>query len=189
MMEMSATRKQLDASAVDGMLRDVSDFHIKFGFEPFKSLNHMPDTLVKFRELFIVEEATEIFWADAEANWPGLLDGFIDLAYVAIGNFYLSGSGVSWQYDLPRPMLMSEFSDLSDGVQKPSWAPSYTLGLANSCRQQAIIRGWNFDAGWNRVHAANISKVRAVDKSGKRKSTWDVVKPEGWVAPDLSDLV
>jgi len=54
----------------------------------------------------------------------------------------------------------------------------------------AYMQGFDFQAAWDRVHAANMAKVRAesADQS-KRSSAFDVVKPEGWVAPDLTDLV
>jgi predicted HAD superfamily Cof-like phosphohydrolase len=47
-----------------------------------------------------------------------------------------------------------------------------------------------FNEAWKRVHEANLRKVRVerTDQS-KRGSIFDVVKPEGWVAPDLLDLV
>lgn len=42
---------------------------------------------------------------------------------------------------------------------------------------------------WRRVHACNMAKVRAAKASdSKRGHECDVVKPQGWVAPDLSDL-
>lgn len=54
----------------------------------------------------------------------------------------------------------------------------------------AYIQGFPFAKAWQRVHKANMAKVRATDASqSKRGSTSDVVKPEGWTAPDLSDLV
>ena len=55
----------------------------------------------------------------------------------------------------------------------------------------AHMMGLNFDEGWKRVHEANMKKVRASSdgSNSKRGSSLDVVKPEGWVAPDLSDLV
>lgn len=54
----------------------------------------------------------------------------------------------------------------------------------------ACMHGFDFNEAWRRVHDANMQKVRAstADQS-KRGSTLDVVKPLGWVAPDLSDLV
>lgn len=53
------------------------------------------------------------------------------------------------------------------------------------------LRGWDFNEGWRRVHKANMLKQRAKEdgSDSKRNSGKDVVKPEGWVHPDLSDLV
>lgn len=54
----------------------------------------------------------------------------------------------------------------------------------------AYLQGFDFNEAWRRVHAANMLKIRAEKKEdSKRGSTYDVVKPEGWQAPDLSDLV
>jgi len=54
----------------------------------------------------------------------------------------------------------------------------------------SFLCGLDFVEAWERVHRANMSKVRA-EKTGdsKRGSTFDVVKPSGWTAPDLTDLV
>ena len=54
----------------------------------------------------------------------------------------------------------------------------------------AYLHGFDFEEGWKRVQAANMKKVRATQADqSKRGSTSDVVKPEGWEAPDLRDLV
>lgn len=54
----------------------------------------------------------------------------------------------------------------------------------------AYFHGFDFAEAWRRVHAANMTKVRAKDEGeSKRNSSYDVVKPISWVAPDLSDLV
>lgn len=54
----------------------------------------------------------------------------------------------------------------------------------------AYLQGFDFNAGWKRVHEANMKKVRAATAvDSKRGSTYDVVKPDGWQAPDLKDLV
>lgn len=54
----------------------------------------------------------------------------------------------------------------------------------------AHLHGFDFDAAWRRVHAANMAKVKAKSaKDSKRKSTHDVVKPPGWKAPRHRDLV
>lgn len=54
----------------------------------------------------------------------------------------------------------------------------------------AYLQGFDFNEAFKRVHEANMKKVRAVDvKDSKRRSVYDVIKPEGWTPPDLSDLV
>jgi predicted HAD superfamily Cof-like phosphohydrolase len=54
----------------------------------------------------------------------------------------------------------------------------------------AYRHGFDFEAAWKRVHAANMLKVRAnTARDSKRGSSLDVVKPKGWKAPDLSDIV
>lgn len=47
-----------------------------------------------------------------------------------------------------------------------------------------------FNKGWERVHIANMMKIRATCATqSKRGSSIDVVKPEGWQSPVLSDLL
>lgn len=55
----------------------------------------------------------------------------------------------------------------------------------------AHLHGFDFREAWRRVHAANMAKVRASSDGGdsKRGSSFDVVKPPGWVAPSHADLV
>jgi len=56
----------------------------------------------------------------------------------------------------------------------------------------AWMMGLPFGEGWSRVHRANMKKVRCTDEfdeRSKRMHKLDVVKPEGWVAPDLRDLI
>jgi predicted HAD superfamily Cof-like phosphohydrolase len=48
-----------------------------------------------------------------------------------------------------------------------------------------LVYGVDFDKAFNEVHRANMSKVRAKHASqSKRGSSYDVVKPPGWVGPD-----
>lgn len=55
----------------------------------------------------------------------------------------------------------------------------------------AHLHGFPFDEGWFRVQEANMAKVRAQPdgSDSKRGSSLDVVKPDGWKAPNLVDLV
>ena len=69
------------------------------------------------------------------------------------------------------PTLADEFDALIDMVY-------VILGTAH-------MQGLDFQAGWDRVHEANMKKVRG---SSARSLSYDVVKPSGWTAPDLTDL-
>lgn len=54
----------------------------------------------------------------------------------------------------------------------------------------AHLQGFDFNAAWRRVHAANMSKERATSATASvRGGVFDVVKPPGWTAPDHTDLV
>ena len=56
----------------------------------------------------------------------------------------------------------------------------------------AALMGLPFAEGWHRVQAANMAKERArseADPRSKRGHGWDIVKPEGWQSPVLTDLV
>jgi predicted HAD superfamily Cof-like phosphohydrolase len=47
-----------------------------------------------------------------------------------------------------------------------------------------------FEQGFLRVHKANMTKIRALrSEDSKRRSAYDIVKPAGFVAPTLSDLI
>lgn len=47
-----------------------------------------------------------------------------------------------------------------------------------------------FNEGFRRVHEANMKKVRATRaEDSKRGSTFDIIKPAGWQAPALDDLI
>lgn len=53
----------------------------------------------------------------------------------------------------------------------------------------AYYHGFDFNEAWSRVHKANMAKVRvARPEDSKRSSGYDVVKPPGWTAPNLTDL-
>jgi predicted HAD superfamily Cof-like phosphohydrolase len=51
------------------------------------------------------------------------------------------------------------------------------------------LRGWNLNEAWKRVHKANMTKqLASKENPGKYGATTDIVKPKGWVAPNLEDL-
>lgn len=107
----------------------------------------------------------------------------------------------------PRPTLLEEKTlelisgrmgnevhlfELSHGLETLNSIPLSLAALWNAAWQAyygAALMGVNAEcwaACWGHVHQKNMEKVRA-DESGSnsvRKSSWDVVKPEGWTPPD-----
>lgn len=55
----------------------------------------------------------------------------------------------------------------------------------------AHIQGFPWQAGWLLVQQANMAKQRSESEStgSERGSSWDVVKPIGWQAPDIEGLL
>lgn len=54
----------------------------------------------------------------------------------------------------------------------------------------AYLMGLPWQALWNQVQAANMRKVRAEHAhESKRGSAYDVIKPEGWVGPDIEGVL
>lgn len=54
----------------------------------------------------------------------------------------------------------------------------------------AYLHGFDFNTAFQRVHEANMQKVRANrPEQSKRGTSLDVVKPHGWQPPNLEDLV
>lgn len=54
----------------------------------------------------------------------------------------------------------------------------------------AYLSDFDFEEGWRRVQEANMQKIRATSPlDSKRGSTFDVIKPKGWVAPTMEGCV
>ena len=54
----------------------------------------------------------------------------------------------------------------------------------------AYMMGLPWQQLWDEVQRSNMDKVRASDASqSKRKNSLDVVKPQGWIGPDLKSII
>lgn len=70
--------------------------------------------------------------------------------------------------------------EISDGLIDLIYVASGLLNLMNMPAQ----------ALWNDIQARNMQKIRATkDNVGKRGSTFDVIKPEGWLPPRTKDII
>ena len=64
------------------------------------------------------------------------------------------------------------------------------LDLVYVAMGTAHVEGYPWEQGWDEVQRANMSKIRAErEDQSKRGSTFDVVKPQGWRAPDIEGLL
>lgn len=74
--------------------------------------------------------------------------------------------------------------------QNPEEILDALVDIVYVCLGTSYFHGFDFDEAFARVHRANLSKQRATDPSqSKRGSQLDLVKPPGWVKPNLADLV
>lgn len=87
-----------------------------------------------------------------------------------------------------RGLLMaeerSEFMSAHDDGDLAGAADAL-IDLAYVVMGTAVLMGLPWQELWNRVHHANMRKVRAERaQDSKRGSTLDVIKPSGWEPPD-----
>lgn len=95
---------------------------------------------------------------------------------------------------LRKKLLLEELTELITAID----AGDAEEVLDALCDMQYVLSGTInalgmtpiFDTAFMRVHIANMEKVLVENRhKSKRDSVWDIVKPEGWSKPDLSDLV
>lgn len=150
---MQGPKNDKSAEPVD-FVGDIEEFHRKFGLLYKGKPRLLPPELAEFRRGFLQEEKDEYVShveacdiavrecdeAEVTHQLAHMLDGLVDLVYVAIGT--------------------------------------------------AHLHGFDFREAWRRVHAANMTKVRARRaEDSLRGTTYDVVKPDGWLPPRHEDLV
>lgn len=87
--------------------------------------------------------------------------------------------------------LCEEFNEYFEGVdeQNPEKILDALVDLVYIAIGTAYLHGYDFAEAWRRVHKANMAKVASKGEGSGRGGEFDIVKPKGWVAPDLKDLV
>lgn len=162
--QLRAALQQMIELVPGQLFRDIELFHQKFELSPVEDSEHkLPEDLTGFRLNFMLEELNE--YASAVGFQPKIVDAG-EVKYVP--KHYIS----------TMPDAEKAFDGLIDLVY-------VALGTA-------YLHGFRFNEGWDRVQAANMAKVRATgadDARSVRKHSADIVKPEGWTAPTLKDLL
>ena len=105
------------------------------------------------------------------------------------------GAAFPRSYDLSllsfrQQFLQEELDEFHDAWVKndPEKAFDALLDLVYVAMGTAHLMGFPWQAGWDEVQRANMTKQRSAgddDPLSKRATKGDVVKPAGWRAPDL----
>ena len=89
--------------------------------------------------------------------------------------------------------LQEEVDEFVEGLNEGDHAKMFDalLDLVYVALGTAHLQGYPWQEGWDLVQQANMAKVRAAKdgSDSKRGSSFDVVKPEGWTAPDIEGLL
>lgn len=141
------------------MFSDVAEFHEKYGLQYNDKPRLLGDEMSEFRIKFMHEELAEYIDAVSKANAM-----------------------------LGTQSILPDAKDSFNGEMAK--ALDALVDLTYVALGTAYLHGFDFQKAWDRVHNANMQKVRA-EKAGdsKRGTSFDVIKPPGWVAPDHTDLV
>lgn len=153
------------------LFADVEQFHAQFGLLYEGVPRCLPKELQTFRNRFLREELLEYQKEVAGAEF---------LRSQTRQQILFPNS--PWDKSVTdfKPSMTDHLEGMLDGL----------VDLVYVALGTAQLHGFNFSEAWNRVHEANMTKVRVQrPNESKRNSIFDVVKPPGWVAPSHRDLV
>lgn len=145
----------------DSNFDDVGRFHTKFNLPVSQGKPiEVPEELLLFRLKFMLEELLEFTEAVGyELYW--------DEVY-------------GHQFIQNEPAVEVDHAKAFDALIDEVYV---VLGTAH-------LFGYPWQEGWAEVQAANMAKARATDDSqSERGGSFDVIKPPGWVAPDIAGLL
>ena len=134
--------------------------------------------------------------AKVEANVPNMFQDVIDFHKKYKIDYDGPPRELPFQVDTFRRGRfheeIKEIRDAQDANQLADLLDGY-VDLIYIILGTCHLHGWDFNEAWRRVHAANMAKELCSPKNpGKYGATgdkMDIVKPEGWVAPTMQDLV
>ena len=128
-----------------------------------------------------------------------------DTNFDDVGHFHARFGLENSTHSKPRPHLLSEdllrfrknflqeeLDEFVDATEAGDLAGAFDglLDLVYVAMGTAHMMGLPWQEGWDLVQAANMTKVRAPDaESSKRHHMFDVIKPEGFVPPDIESVI
>lgn len=87
--------------------------------------------------------------------------------------------------------LMEELAEYTNAITKKDTAGALDalVDIVYIALGTAWLFNLPFEKAWNEVQKANMSKIRAKDKTGKRGTKFDVIKPKDWKAPNIEKII
>ena len=87
--------------------------------------------------------------------------------------------------------LMEELAEYTQAITKKDDAGALDalVDIVYIALGTAWLFNLPFEKAWKEVQTANMKKVRAKSKSKKRGTSFDVIKPKGWKAPNIDQIV
>jgi len=168
-------RLMYDSAAKVGLVQKthfqmVAEFHEKFGLAYEGWPRQLEPDMALFRIGFMVEELAEYSRASGYYSLADHLEGIQNMCR-------------DHEYKQEQEQIsLEDFEKQMDALIDLDYVVSGT----------AYLHGFAHDEGYRRVHDANMKKVRVEAKTldgSVRKSKYDVVKPQGWTAASLKDLL
>jgi len=87
--------------------------------------------------------------------------------------------------------LMEELAEYTNAITKKDAAGALDalVDIVYIALGTAWLFNLPFEKAWTEVQKANMNKIRAKDKTGKRGTKFDVVKPKDWKAPNIEKII
>ncbi len=87
--------------------------------------------------------------------------------------------------------LMEELAEYTNAITKKDAAGALDalVDIVYIALGTAWLFNLPFEKAWNEVQKANMNKIRAKDKTGKRGTKFDVIKPKDWKAPNIEKII
>ena len=87
--------------------------------------------------------------------------------------------------------LLEELTEYTQAITKKDTAAALDalVDIVYIALGTAWLFNLPFEKAWQEVQRANMSKIRTKSKSKKRGTSFDVVKPKGWIPPDIEQII
>lgn len=152
-----------------------------------------------YRELVNEEWNNETRAACSAGDVVAVFDGLLDTVYVLAG---LANTCVTADDDtsfhlreLPEEMPVCWGTAIYEVQMAVAPTSDGSIRVAQAIRAAEIVwslgvkLGFPMEAGWLEVHASNMAKVDKETGKVIRRDDGKILKPEGWVGPDLEAVL